>query len=616
MDATPLWFGPENRPLFGWFHCPPDGRARAGVVICPPIGRDYIQAHYALRMLAEKLTELGLCVLRFDYDGTGDSAGDDTDPERVASWLASVRSALGVVRHVGPIPISMVGMRFGATLAGMVADDEEGIDGLVLWDPAVSGKAYLAEQRALSVLSSTIRSPMEHGAVEAPGMIFAPATARDLRSLDLARTTGPLARRLLVLTRPDRPAARLTQRLTLSHVEWADATGQADLMDYGPPWQALPFDTIARVASWLADGAPVQAQAIHSPTPAGSAVVGHTTAAVAITETPAFVGPKGLFGILCEAAGAGSGPTVVFLSVANEHRIGPARLWVELSRRWAAAGLRCFRVDMSSLGDSPLRHPDQSRFRALGVEAFEDVTDTIRFLCGDDPSNIVLVGLCSSAYQALESALGTTPRGVVAVQPVLSFRPREMTTGGAMDPRRRIAMPRNSLVETFHGDGPLSGLRRRFPDLGWRLRLWAAPRRRPGAWLRRLNRAGVDVFLICGEWEGRAIRVGASQATMKRLGRTGRFRFEFHPELQHGLLIASQRTAIVEMITDHVIERFAPPRPARSEHSRNNGPVPEIVDPPTLDDSGPAPRRQALEHLHCTPSSVTPGLVERSGELR
>ena len=27
MDATPIWFGPENRPLLGWFHSPQEGRA-------------------------------------------------------------------------------------------------------------------------------------------------------------------------------------------------------------------------------------------------------------------------------------------------------------------------------------------------------------------------------------------------------------------------------------------------------------------------------------------------------------------------------------------------------------------------------------------------------------
>lgn len=593
MDATPIWFGPEDRPLLGWFHSPQEDRARAGVVICPPIGRDYIQARSALRMLAEQLVELGLCVLRFDYDGTGDSAGDDTDPDRGAAWLASVRSALEVVREIGPTSLTAVGMRFGATLAGLVAE-EEPVDSLVLWDPVVSGGAYLAEQRALSLFSSTIRNAKKDGSVEAPGMIFSAATARELRSLDLARTTGPLARRVLVLTRPDRSVGRLADRLALSHVEWAEAVGQADLMDYGPPQQALPLDTIARVANWIADNAPPHAQPIRRPAPAGSAVVAHTSSGTAITETPAFVAPTGLFGIRCEADDAGPGPSILFLSVANEHRMGPARLWVDLSRRWAAAGLRCFRIDLSSLGDSPLRHPDQPRFRALGVEAFDDVTDAMRFLCPDDPSNVVLVGLCSSAYQALESALDSKPRGVVAIQPVLSFQPHEMAMGGPIDSRRRIALPRNTLVQAFHGDGPLSGLRRRFPDLGWRIRLWATPRRRPGAWLRKLSRGGVDLFVICGEWEGRAIRLGTFPGTLKRLRRTGRFRFEYHPELQHGLLISSQRTAVVDMVNDHVMEHFAP-RPDRFGPTGDVPAMPDIDDRAAARDPGPAPAGRARE---------------------
>ena len=148
----------------------------------------------------------------------------------------------------------------------------------------------------------------------------------------------------------------------MSHVEWAEAVGQADLMDYGPPQQALPLDTIARVATWIADDAHT-GQPIQRPAHAGSAVVAHTSSGKAITETPAFVAPMGLFGILCEAGDTGPGPSILFLSVANEHRMGPARLWVDFSRRWAAAGLRCFRIDLSSLGDSPLRHPDQPRFR-------------------------------------------------------------------------------------------------------------------------------------------------------------------------------------------------------------------------------------------------------------
>ena len=75
MTARATWFGPEEGPLFGWLHWPDDGTARAGVVVCPPSGYEAVCAHRTLRVVAERLAERGFAVLRFDYDGTGDSAG-------------------------------------------------------------------------------------------------------------------------------------------------------------------------------------------------------------------------------------------------------------------------------------------------------------------------------------------------------------------------------------------------------------------------------------------------------------------------------------------------------------------------------------------------------------
>ena len=115
----------------------------------------------------------------------------------------------------------------------------------------------------------------------------------------------------------------------------------------------------------------------------------------------------------------------------------------------------------------------------------------------------------------------------------------------------------------------------------------------PGAWLRKLSRGGVDLFLICGEWEGRAIRLGTSPGTLRRLRRTGRFRFEYHPELQHGLLIASQRTAVVDMVNEHVIEHFAP-RPDRSGPTGALPAMPDIA-PGRGPRPGPAPAGRARQ---------------------
>src|SRR5438270_2246619 len=108
MTATPLWFGPDGRELFAWLHVPDSGTARAGVVLCPPVGYEYAATHRTFRTLAERLEQHGIAALRLDYDGTGDSAGSDTDAGRVAAWTASVDAALDALRAAGAPALGVV----------------------------------------------------------------------------------------------------------------------------------------------------------------------------------------------------------------------------------------------------------------------------------------------------------------------------------------------------------------------------------------------------------------------------------------------------------------------------------------------------------------------------
>ncbi len=557
MSALPIWFGDTDRPLLGWFHLPPSGQVRAGVVICPPLGIEYLQAHFTLRLLAEQLAEAGLGVLRFDYDGTGDSAGDGRDPDRVASWLGSVESAISFVRSAGIHTVIAVGMRMGALLAGVVAERDAALGGLVLWDPVVSGRAFLTQQKALSALTFDIGTTNEDGSIEAPGVVFDGETVRQLRDLDLTRSTGPLAQRVHILCRPDRATSKLRVRFDLPHVDWSDADGQSELMDVDSENLKLPHVAIDRVAKWIIDVAPVGTDPIRVPESAGPAVVACGPSGDDVVETPTFVGPAGLFGVLTEAVGRRhAGPTMLFLNVGTEHGIGPSRLWVDLARTWALAGIRSFRLDLSGLGDSPTRQPDQARFVVRAPEAFDDVADAAKAISPHDPSDVVLIGLCSSAYQSIDSTLGLQTRGILAINPVLSFEPPELASGLQLDPRRQCAMPRSAVVRVFHGQGRLAPLRARFPNLAWSVRTLASPRRRSASWLRRLVRQGTHVVLICGEDDARPIRAGASPRLLGSLGRSGRFHFDVIEELDHSLLISSQRAAVAELMTNHALVAF------------------------------------------------------------
>jgi pimeloyl-ACP methyl ester carboxylesterase len=554
-EVTPIWFGSEERPLFGMFQVPESGLARAGVVVCPPFGRDLLHAHYTLRCLGDEMAARGVCTLRFDYDGTGDSAGTGNDPQRVRSWLDSIAAAVATMRTSGVESVFVVGMGLGATLAAQVVGADENIDGLVLWDPEPSGKSYISRQRALSALSFNVTTTTTDGSLDLPGIVFDALTASDLRKVELSNL-GKDQTRMLVLVRPDRDATRLQDRLRGDLVEWGEAIGHALLIDDGMQI-TVPKEALDRVVKWIDTYATHEPQLISVPGRTGPMSIPGPSGRSSMVETPVWVGDTGMFGIVTESPAHNAGPTVIFLSVSQGHRIGPARSWVDLARRLAETGQRSVRIDFSGLGDSPLRHKGQRQFEWCAPEAFDDVEEIARWCSPADPSNVILVGLCASGYQAIESAFYLTPRGVVAINPSVAFLPPEVRDGGSIDPRRRVVMESSPLQERFRSDSPLVRVRRKFPRLAWRVKTWRTPsRQRSAAWLQELDAVGSDVLIVSGEESFRPIRYGASPRLLKQLEDRGRLRLACLPELEHGLLIGRQRLEVQDLVTEHVQMRF------------------------------------------------------------
>src|SRR5207245_1595647 len=73
--------------------------APLGLVLCNPFGYEAICAHRTLRHFAEAAADAGIPALRFDYDGTGDSVGEDLEPDRLSAWIASVHRAAETLRR-------------------------------------------------------------------------------------------------------------------------------------------------------------------------------------------------------------------------------------------------------------------------------------------------------------------------------------------------------------------------------------------------------------------------------------------------------------------------------------------------------------------------------------
>lgn len=196
----PFYFGRSSRPLFGVLHEARGARARPGAVLCPPFGQEALRAHRSLRELAARLAGAGFPALRFDYSGSGDSAGEPGEA-RLDAWVEDGVAAIEEVRDsTGEARVVVAGLRLGAAVAALAAARAGGVSALVLWEPVIDGAAHLEELRAAH--AAWIRDHAPGAALspdEALGVPLPAALASDLSGLRLGCLEAPPARKVLVI---------------------------------------------------------------------------------------------------------------------------------------------------------------------------------------------------------------------------------------------------------------------------------------------------------------------------------------------------------------------------------------------------------------------------------
>jgi pimeloyl-ACP methyl ester carboxylesterase len=412
-DVRACVFGPEARALFGVYHPPARGASsRAAIVLCAPLGYEAICAYPALRVFAEQLAAAGHPVLRFDYDGCGDSAGTDRDPGRIPAWIASVGHAIDEVRALGGVSVvRVVGVRMGATLAAAAAMGRTDVDAVALWNPCVSGRHYAREMkmfRQFAEQSGELRArPKAEGdaSEESGGFLLTAETLEGLKKLDVAKLSERVAPRILVLGRDDVPDDdKLARALgdKGAAVAYERLPGYAAMM-VAPHKSAVPGEVFARIASFLALPA---SEVLASP--ARATVRESGTVAFGVRETPRRFGAGGrLVGVLTEpvsTAIGGERPLVVFTNTAGNHRIGPNRMWAEIARKLGAIGFSSVRFDVSGVGDSVVWDAEAENHPYSGRLA-RDVRDVVDALANEGRAKrFGVAGLCSGAFVGWHAA--------------------------------------------------------------------------------------------------------------------------------------------------------------------------------------------------------------------
>jgi pimeloyl-ACP methyl ester carboxylesterase len=426
------WFSRDGRGRFGWIHEPaPDTARGVALVIVPPFGYEAICAHRSLRRIAEAAAHAGLLAIRFDLDGTGDSAGGDLDPDRLGAWTESVGDACDLARSLGATSIVLAGVRLGATLAALAATRRNDVIGLVAIAAVPSGKALVREARALQMAVGLEEPP--------PGTVATPADAHELIGFALAAETRtalsavdllaapPPAPSLLVIDRDDlAPNEKWVTALRGkgAEVEHLRLPGYVEMM-LDPHRAAVPEAIVAATirfavahAALVATSSPAASGAAREQA-AGVSLSMRTDPAPGVTEDLVQLDDD-LMGIASRSANP-NGRAVILINAGSIHRVGPNRLYVELARRLAARGDLVLRVDLAGIGDSRPRgaQPDNVVYSTTAVD---DVGGAVAWCKRQDAKTIAVVGLCSGAYHALKAAVSGQPIDtVVPINPLTFF---------------------------------------------------------------------------------------------------------------------------------------------------------------------------------------------------
>ncbi len=496
-----------------------------------------------MRALADGLSARGIPVLRFDYRGTGDSAGGDGASDQFETAVVDVCAAIERLREeTGVTHVTLCGLRLGAAFMLMAAGQVH-VDELVMLAPVVSGRSYLRELSIvrniwLEQLPSPLQAVQQRDAsFNVLGQVYS-ATFRDrLKGFDAAAAVrrgmrAPAARTLVFDVHPaDSEPMRASIDALGGMTESRTFDGYGAFMQESI-FSKMPERVFAAVMDWISD--PLEA---HAP----AADVASQTAAPwpdlgpnavlrmdDVYEQPVQFGADGLFGILCVPTGAADpGSALLITNTSASPHVGDSRLSVRIAREIARRGIASLRFDARGIGDGAISRAMAARMGLQPVYSqttIEDAATAADWLKSRGYRNVVSFGICSGAYSALRAGLlGRSLSGVVSVNLQSFYIPEGVSVEALHQYQSNsIAGYRSSLFDLSKWMQVLRGERRIWPFIRLMLkrtrtllsnrvaaaRHWTTPTPVVGAMptdpqevLRVLQRNGVSTLFVCGAYD-------------------------------------------------------------------------------------------------------------------
>ncbi len=261
---NPIYFGTSEKPLFGTYYLPQSNSPRStGIVLCYPMGQEYLWMHRAYRQLSTLFTRAGFHVLRFDYYGCGDSGGN-SDQGDIDQWLDDISTAIEEMKDSsGVTKVTLVGFRLGATLSVMAGEERNDVDSIALWDPVVNGNDYIRELMKMhgEWMENNLPDPnafyQNNGNLEIMGFPLTSRLQSGLEKIDLLNIDKEIANQIYFVesgkTKTNGQLSEhlksLTKTFDYRHIpgskKWVESTGLDPL--------AVPNEILQSIVSWTTE---------------------------------------------------------------------------------------------------------------------------------------------------------------------------------------------------------------------------------------------------------------------------------------------------------------------------------------------------------------------------
>jgi alpha/beta superfamily hydrolase len=489
VDGTPFFFGGG---IFGVLHRPPH-HAQSGWLICNPLGMEKTNAHRFNLEWARALATAGHWALRFDYRGTGDSAGSFEDYS-IHDYLEDIGRAVEELERLSGGPCSgLFGLRLGAGLAAAYAAESGRTLDLGLWQPVVDGCKYRDELLRRAMANELVNSAGPHRsrddfrdelarglAVSVDGFNLKAPMHDSLAELNLESIGRGLPGRVFVAqinSRAGRPTPPMIKGLVSAYpegtVEFETVRGPSVWLRT-KTYRWRQEELFRKTLSWVGKHSrPSCVVDLPNAVMAGSIDTGEAT------ERPVSFDVSGerVWGIFHDPWKPRRGaPSIVMTAAGALCRSGI--FYTRLARELASAGLRVLRFDPSGVGDSMGDFDCDSVDEVYSrIDAGAHVPDSIAAIdfleneCGSPAS--VLIGLCGGGTTAvLTAAADDRVSGIAPLELPLKITPRDDAGQTRQkDPGRTLFIDQFS---QHRGTLPLLALRRAYHSAGSRARLFRA----------------------------------------------------------------------------------------------------------------------------------------------